>query len=104
MCRWTISWSLTRLIIGTVPNQHLHGTFSSPILVDPFSCRRARRCHWESPVAALVYQHDQSIVSLFCWPPNRGCSLKHNNLIQGCNVHTWGNSARNYIVVYKLDN
>jgi anti-sigma factor RsiW len=56
------------------------------------------------PVAALVYQHDQSIVTLFCWPPNNGLLSKHNNLIHGCNVYTWGNSACNYIVVSKLDN
>jgi anti-sigma factor RsiW len=56
------------------------------------------------PVAALIYQHDQSIVTLFCWPPNNGLLSKHNNLNKGCNVYTWGNSACNYIVVSKLDN
>jgi len=56
------------------------------------------------PVATLVYQHDKSIVTLFCWPPSNGLLPKHDNLIQGCSVHTWGNSTCNYIVVSKLDN
>jgi anti-sigma factor RsiW len=56
------------------------------------------------PVAVLVYQHDKSIVTLFCWPPNNGLLPKHDNLIQGCSVYTWGNSACNYIVVSKVDN
>jgi anti-sigma factor RsiW len=58
----------------------------------------------DRPVAALVYQHAKSIVTLFCWPPNNGLLPKHDNLIQGCSVYTWGNSACNYIAVFKLDN
>jgi anti-sigma factor RsiW len=55
------------------------------------------------PVAALVYQRDKSIVTLFCWPPNNGLLSSGDHLIDGCNVYTWGNSACNYIVVSKLD-
>jgi len=55
------------------------------------------------PVAALVYQHDKSSVTLFCWPPNNGLLSKSNYLIAGSNVYTWGNAKCNYIVVSKLD-
>jgi anti-sigma factor RsiW len=55
------------------------------------------------PVAALVYQHRNSIVTLFCWPPNNGLLAKGNHFIKGCDVYTWGSAACNYIVVSKLD-
>jgi anti-sigma factor RsiW len=55
------------------------------------------------PVATLVYQHRNSIVTLFCWPPNNGLLAKGNHFINGCDVYTWGNAACNYIVVSKLD-
>jgi anti-sigma factor RsiW len=55
------------------------------------------------PVATLVYQHDKSIVTLFCWPPNDGLLSKGDYLIKGYNVCTWGNSTCNYIVVSNLD-
>jgi anti-sigma factor RsiW len=55
------------------------------------------------PVAALVYRHDKSVVTLFCWPPSSGLLSKGNHFIKGCNVYTWGNADCNYIVVSKLD-
>jgi anti-sigma factor RsiW len=55
------------------------------------------------PVAALVYQHGKSIVTLFCWPPNNGLLSKSDYFIKGYNVCTWGNSTCNYIVVSKLE-
>jgi anti-sigma factor RsiW len=55
------------------------------------------------PVATLIYQHDKSIVTLFCWPPKNGLLSKGNHLIEGCSVYTWGNATCNYIVVSKLD-
>jgi anti-sigma factor RsiW len=55
------------------------------------------------PVATLVYRHRNSIVTLFCWPPNNGLLAKGNHFINGCDVYTWGNAACNYIVVSKLD-
>ena len=55
------------------------------------------------PVAALVYEHDKSIVTLLCWPPNNGLLSKSNHFIEGYNVYTWGNAKCNYIVVSKLD-
>jgi anti-sigma factor RsiW len=57
----------------------------------------------DRPVAALVYQHDKSIVTLFCWPPKDGLLAKGDHFIKGYNVYTWGNAACNYIVVSQLD-
>jgi anti-sigma factor RsiW len=54
-------------------------------------------------VATLVYQHDKSIVTLFCWPPKDGLLAKGDYFIKGYNVYTWGNTACNYIVVSQLD-
>jgi anti-sigma factor RsiW len=55
------------------------------------------------PVAALVYERDKRIATLFCWPPNNGLLSMSNHFIEGYNVYTWGNAKCNYIVVSKLD-
>jgi len=54
------------------------------------------------PVAALVYQHDNGVVSLFCWPPAKEQLVERNDLIKGYHVCTWSNAQCNYILVSKL--
>jgi anti-sigma factor RsiW len=55
-------------------------------------------------VAALVYKHDQDVVTLFCWPPKKekGRLSKSDHLIEGYHVSTWSNAECNYILVSKL--
>jgi anti-sigma factor RsiW len=54
-------------------------------------------------VAALIYRHDNGIITLFCWPPTREQLVTGNHSIEGCNVYTWSSPECNYIVVSKLD-
>jgi anti-sigma factor RsiW len=58
---------------------------------------------WNRPVATLLYQHQKSMVTLFCWPPKDGLLAKSDHFIKGYNVYTWGNTTCNYIVVSQLD-
>jgi len=53
-------------------------------------------------VAALVYQHDNDVVSLFCWPPVKEQLLDRDLLIDGYHVSTWSSAQCNYILVSKL--
>jgi anti-sigma factor RsiW len=53
-------------------------------------------------VAALVYQHGNDVVSLFCWPPEKERLLERDHLIEGYRVSTWSNAQCNYILVSKL--
>jgi anti-sigma factor RsiW len=54
------------------------------------------------PVAVLVYQHENEVVTLFCWPPTKEQLLDANRLIKGVHVWTWSNKACNYILVSKI--
>jgi anti-sigma factor RsiW len=54
------------------------------------------------PVAALVYQHDNGVVTLFCWPPEKEQLVERDDLIKGYHVCTWSNAQCNYILVSKL--
>jgi len=53
-------------------------------------------------VAALVYQHGNDVVSLFCWPPEKERLLERDHLIEGYRVSTWSNAQCNYVLVSKL--
>jgi len=55
-------------------------------------------------VAALIYKHDNDVVTLFCWPPKKEHLSKRNHFIEGYHVRTWGNAECNYILVSKLSN
>lgn len=55
------------------------------------------------PVAAVVYRHNQEVVTLFCWPGNRDLVSTGNYVIEGYRVCTWSNAECNYIAVSKLD-
>jgi anti-sigma factor RsiW len=53
-------------------------------------------------VAALIYKHDNDVVTLFCWPPKKEHLSKRDNIIKGYHVSTWSNAECNYILVSKL--
>ena len=53
-------------------------------------------------VAALIYKHDNDVVTLFCWPPKKEHLSKRNNTIEGYHVSAWSNAECNYILVSKL--
>jgi anti-sigma factor RsiW len=53
-------------------------------------------------VAALIYKHDDHVVTLFCWPPKKEHLSKRNHFIEGYQVRTWSNAECNYILVSKL--
>jgi anti-sigma factor RsiW len=53
-------------------------------------------------VAALVYKHNQDVVSLFCWPPDKEHLSTSERSIDGYRVSTWSNAQCNYILVSKL--
>jgi anti-sigma factor RsiW len=55
-------------------------------------------------VAALIYKHDEDVVSLFCWPPDKEHLSTSERSIEGYRVATWSNSQCNYILVSKLSN
>src|SRR6202047_2019227 len=42
-------------------------------------------------VATLVYKHDQDVVSLFCWPPDKEHLATSERSIDGYQVSTWSN-------------
>jgi anti-sigma factor RsiW len=54
------------------------------------------------PVAAVVYRHNNEVVTLFCWPGNRDLVSTGDYLIEGYRVCTWSNAECNYIAVSKL--
>jgi anti-sigma factor RsiW len=54
------------------------------------------------PVATLVYKHDQDVVSLFCWPPDKEHLSTSERSIEGYRVSTWSNAQCNYVLVSKL--
>jgi anti-sigma factor RsiW len=53
-------------------------------------------------VATLVYKHDQDVVSLFCWPPDKEHLSTGERSIEGYRVATWSNAQCNYVLVSKL--
>ena len=53
-------------------------------------------------VATLVYKHDQDIVSLFCWPPDKEHLSTSERSVEGYRVSTWSNAQCNYVLVSKL--
>jgi len=53
-------------------------------------------------VAALIYKHNNDVVTLFCWPPKKERLSNRNHFIEGYHVCTWSNAECNYIVVSKL--
>jgi anti-sigma factor RsiW len=53
-------------------------------------------------VAALIYKHDQDVVSLFCWPPDKEHLSTSERSIEGYRVATWSNAQCNYVLVSKL--
>jgi anti-sigma factor RsiW len=55
-------------------------------------------------VATLVYKHDQDVVSLFCWPPDKEHLSTSERAIEGYRVSTWSNAQCNYVLVSKLSN
>jgi anti-sigma factor RsiW len=55
-------------------------------------------------VATLVYKHDQDVVSLFCWPPDKEHLSTSEWSIEGYRVSTWSNAQCNYVLVSKLSN
>jgi anti-sigma factor (TIGR02949 family) len=55
-------------------------------------------------VATLVYKHDQDVVSLFCWPPDKEHLSPSERAIDGYRVSTWSNAQCNYVLVSQLSN
>jgi anti-sigma factor RsiW len=53
-------------------------------------------------VATLVYKHDNDVVSLFCWPPDKEHLSTSERSIEGYRVATWSNAQCNYVLVSKL--
>jgi anti-sigma factor RsiW len=53
-------------------------------------------------VATLVYKHDQDVVSLFCWPPDKEHLSASERSMDGYRVSTWSNAQCNYLLVSKL--
>jgi anti-sigma factor (TIGR02949 family) len=53
-------------------------------------------------VATLVYKHDQDVVSLFCWPPDKERLSTSERSMDGYRVATWSNAQCNYVLVSKL--
>ena len=80
--------------------------FDPPIVVSPASGYsllggRVDRIR-NRPVATLVYKHDNAVVTLFCWPPNKEQLSTRYQSIEGCRVATWSNAECNYILVSSL--
>jgi anti-sigma factor RsiW len=53
-------------------------------------------------VATLVYKHDQDVVSMFCWPPDKEHLSTSERSMDGYRVSTWSNAQCNYVLVSKL--
>lgn len=79
--------------------------FSPPLIVLPapgYSLMGGRvDVLQNNPVAVCVYEHEQEVVTLFCWPVNRRPVLDRAYIIQGYHVCTWSSSKCNYILVSK---
>ena len=80
--------------------------FDPPIVVSPASGYsllggRVDRIR-NRPVATLVYKHDNAVVTLFCWPPDKEQLSTGCRSIEGCSVGTWSNVECNYILVARL--
>ena len=80
--------------------------FDPPIVVSPasgYSLLGGRVDRIQNrPVATLVYKHDNAVVTLFCWPPNKEQLSTRYRSIEGCRVATWSNAECNYILVSRL--
>jgi anti-sigma factor RsiW len=80
--------------------------FDPPIVVSPaagYSLLGGRVDRIQNrPVATLVYKHDDDVVTLFCWPPNKEQLSTRYRSIEGCHVATWSNAECNYILVSRL--
>jgi anti-sigma factor RsiW len=53
----------------------------------------------KNQVAVCVYEHEQEIDTLFCWPASRNLVLDRSYVIQGYHVCTWSSTQCNYILV-----
>jgi len=53
-------------------------------------------------VATLIYKHDNDVVSLFCWPPDKEPLSTSERSIEGYRVAIWSNAQCNYVLVSKL--
>ena len=53
-------------------------------------------------VAALIYKHDNDVVSLFCWPPDKEHLSTSERSIDSYRVATCSNAQCNYVLVSKL--
>lgn len=53
-------------------------------------------------VATVIYKHDNNVVSLFCWPPDKEHLSTSERTINGYRVSTWSNAQCNYVLVSKL--
>jgi anti-sigma factor RsiW len=80
--------------------------FAPPLVGSPaagFSLVGGRVAEIENrSVAALVYKHDNDVVSLFCWPPDKEHLAASERSIDGYRVSTWSNGQCNYVLVSKL--
>ena len=80
--------------------------FAPPLVGSPaagFSLVGGRVAEIENrSVATLVYKHDQDVVSLFCWPPDKEHLATSERAIDGYRVSTWSNGQCNYVLVSKL--
>ena len=80
--------------------------FDPPIVVSPasgYSLLGGRVDRIQNrPVATLVYKHDNDVVTLFCWPPNKEQLSTRYQSIGSCRAATWSNAECNYILVSRL--
>jgi len=53
-------------------------------------------------VAALIYKHDEDVVSLFCWPSDKEHLSTSERSVEGYRVATWSNAQCNYVLVSQL--
>jgi anti-sigma factor RsiW len=80
--------------------------FAPPVVGSPASGYSLVGCRVDAiqnrSVAALIYKHDNDVVTLFCWPPKKEHLSKRDNIIKGYHVSTWSNAECNYILVSNL--
>jgi anti-sigma factor RsiW len=53
-------------------------------------------------VVTLIYRHDDDVVSLFCWLPDKEHLSTSERSIDGYRVATWSNAQCNYVLVSQL--
>ena len=79
----------------------------SPPVVGPlpsgFSLRGARvEALQNRRVAAIVYQRDQNLITLFVWPAKPGRLAKKDHFLQGYDACAWSHGNFNYLAVSAL--